>query len=419
MVEKKTKKTPKKKPVRKSTVKAKAKKTVKQESVESTVKKIKQPLPAMRLYRTIAFGFIAVTIILLVVVVYLSLLKAEVIIFPNREDVSVEFIVDIVPEPQNSNEVSGVVLTTLVEQAKEFNVSTEGATEVEDKAGGAITVYNDSGTSQPLVSTTRFLTPEGILFRLDSGVTVPANSSVEAVVYADEPGVSGEVDPTSFTIPGLNETRQKYVYAESSESMTGGVKYISVVTADQLATAEENLSQEMIEAAKSDLLVSLGESNYSGQVFLSEVQEKTSNTIPGTESDTFTIEIDIRLVGVFYDESRIQELALSKLYEGLSTGKELVKVKDENLNIEIEKYNIETGLANLRVELEGQAIIRENSELLNKDLLIGLDEIALKARLESYEAVQSVEVEFFPFWVKRIPNLKDHIDIIIESVELD
>jgi len=79
-----------------------------------------------------------------------------------------------------------------------------GVENVEKKASGRIVVYNEfSSAPQKLIATTRFETPDGKIYRIKDAVTVPGAGSVEATVYADQPGEEYNIDLTDFTIPGF------------------------------------------------------------------------------------------------------------------------------------------------------------------------------------------------------------------------
>jgi len=107
-------------------------------------------------------------------------------------------------------------------------VKSSGTKTVNASASGPITIYNTQAKSQKLITNTRFATTAGLIFRIHEAVTVPAGTSakpgsVTVKVYADKPGDSYNVGPTSFTIPGFAGTPQaSQVYARSSSAMTGG-----------------------------------------------------------------------------------------------------------------------------------------------------------------------------------------------------
>ena len=165
--------------------------------------------------------------------------------------VSTEFFARIVSEPQGPEDIAGRFFEENVERARTFEVKGEG-TEIPAKAHGIVTIQNDSLTEQQLVATTRLLSPEGVLFRITGGVTVPAKGTVSVEVRADKEGKEGEIEATAFTIPGLPQARQKEVYAKSAEKMVGGTE-IKRRVEDDLAAAgdilQTELSDELAEVA--------------------------------------------------------------------------------------------------------------------------------------------------------------------------
>jgi len=118
-------------------------------------------------------------------------------------------------------------LVTVQKVASE-SVPAESTVTANDAAQGSITIYNTQAKAQPLINNTRFQTSDGLIFRIHQSVTVPAGSAVTpgtltVTAYADSPGVTYNVGPTSFTLPGLANTPQAtQVYAKSTGAMAGG-----------------------------------------------------------------------------------------------------------------------------------------------------------------------------------------------------
>ena len=119
------------------------------------------------------------------------------------------------------------------------------------KAQGSVVIYNAySDASQPLVATTRLETPDGLIFRITKGVTVPGMTeggepgAVEVVVVADQTGEAYNVGPSEFTIPGFkgNPKFEKFS-ARSGSGMkggaTGGGDGVATVSKEDLRRAGE------------------------------------------------------------------------------------------------------------------------------------------------------------------------------------
>ncbi len=367
----------------------------------------------MHMYRRIAVTFVAITFLALAAVVYLSFSRATVHITPEAINVETSFVADVVATPLAENEVEGRVVNNTFEQAKTVELAGEGNKPVEGKAGGTVTIYNNSGSAQPLVATTRLLTPEGILFRIDSGVTVPAGGSVQATAHADVAGASGDIGPSKFTIPGLNPTLQTLIYAESTQPMVGGVSYVRVVTQEDLDAAAEALRLEMLEAAKSTLRLAVG-GTYSGEVFFDEILERKSDTEPGGETGVIVVSVKLSVVGVFFQREDLRSIAEGKLYEKMPSGMEVIGVDADSLQFTVMRYDVEQQLANVNVTLVASTTLSPTSNVLDRDAMLGKSPTEVKANLEASDAIKSVDISFTPFWLQRMPTLKDHIHLIIE-----
>lgn len=373
--------------------------------------------PSLRMYRRIALGFIVVTVLLLTVVIIMSTIRATIQITPLVNEVGTEFIADIVKETEMEGEIPGRVIALTLEESREFPVAEEGATEVSAQAKGMVTIYNISNRVQPLVATTRLLTPDGVLFRIDEGVTVPAGGTVEVMAHADEEGVAGEIGPASFTIPGLNSTRQKEVYAESTEPMTGGVEYIKMVTEDDLLAAETELAADLLKAAQFTLRDQVGD-EFIGEVYLEEVLDSSRDTSAGTEADSFEVSLEMRVIGVFYDQAALLTIAEAKLYESLDRGWQIMLVNRDQMSVEVEKYDLEEELVNVRVILKGLRMVAPTNTLLSKETLIGMKPQEVSDYLIQAGIAVAADVEFFPFWIRKIPKLRDHIEIRMLTPDL-
>lgn len=403
----------KKKVVRKRVVKKPVKRVVKKPVKRIVKKTAPKPSPSLNIYRHIALGFILVVVAMLMAVLYLSLMKAEITVTSVHDVVETEFVVDVVPIPTKESQIEGKVLAGVVGKTQAFIPSGEGALQLDDIATGTLTIINESSSSQPLVKTTRFLTPDGTLFRLSDGVTVPANGSIDAEVYADVEGVSGNIEPTTFTIPGLSEAKQALIYAQSSTAFTGGVRTISVVSEEEMTLAAQTTLDQLIADAKSMLRTEAGES-FNGESFFHEVLEQTTSIEPNTEADSYEVTLSVKVAAVFFDQNALEEIAVRKLYEELGRGYEFISIDEEGMVVEVERYDAEEGTANIHVMLNGKSIASRTSEALSADRFIGMTAGEIETLLTEEGVATDVTVEFSPFFLKKVPSLKDHICITIE-----
>ena len=363
---------------------------------------MKKPLSrSLRVYQKVAVLFMLVSFVMLIGVLYLSVSKATIRVTPNERVVSTTISLEIAEDP-HLDQIEGTVFQDEVTIIETFTLPEEGSTLVEGTAGGGVTLMNDSGTSQPLVATTRLLSEDGVLFRLEEGVTVPASGSIEAAVYADVAGESGDIDPTTFTIPGLNSSRQQVVYAVSESPMTGGLASVRLLTEDDLHEAAALLEAQATEDFDgSDLL-------------FAEVIGRVSDSEPGEEVSDFTIAVTVLVTSIQFDEDAVLSSAARQLRVLIPEGYELREVNEDGMQVEIVQVDTADGTAIVSVYLDGIAVIGKSSSILEKDRLLGRAPEEVVSILESTDAIEEARVTFTPFWLKRVPTLKDHIKIIIE-----
>jgi len=372
-------------------------------------------LPAMRLYRRIAAGFLMLTVILLVVVMYLATVKATVKVSTHEEALEREFIARIVEEPHSSEDIPGMIFEETLERSKIFEVKGDGDA-IPAKAHGVVTIKNESTREQPLVATTRLLSEDGVLFRIIEGVTVPANASIDVEVAADEPGKLGEIDAGKFTIPGLNQARQEQVYAVSSQKMIGGTITKKIVSMDDLEKAHAELLKD-IEIDQDTKWRSQISGQLDGVIIIKETLTKQSDTEPGKEASDFSVSTTVKLTGIYYDSARLKQIADIKLKEHISGGQVLSSSNLDDMQITYNRSSATEKTAHLDVAVEGKMVLKETAEILDKANLIGLTAEDAEAFLEDNPAIEDASVEITPSWVRSIPKLQDHIEIIITGAE--
>lgn len=366
----------------------------------------------LNMYRRIAISFVLVVAAVLAVVLYVSTVRATILIKPVEKEVRAQFILDVVKVPTRESEIRGRVLSGTLGKTETFTPSGTGETLVEGTARGVVTISNTSATAQPLVATTRLLTPDGVLFRIDETVTVPAGGSVDVAAHADQDGASGDLTEAQFTIPGLNATRQKEVTATVKEAFTGGVKSIVALSKADIDSAIEGLVSRLEEDAKVMLRTEAGEI-FLGESFTTTVLEQKVSAEPGDQVDAFDVELTVRTVAVFFDQEALDQIAVRQLYSQLGQGREMAEVSTDQIQISVEKTDTEDEMANLRVQLAGNSIASTTSGSLEPSRFSGMSEEEVAKTLIGDGIATDVEVEFFPFWVKNVPNLADHVYIEI------
>jgi len=320
---------------------------------------------------------------------------------------------EVVPEARTSGQVSGYVRQQNVELSDTFELPEEGAAASEAKAGGLVTLINETGSDQALVATTRLLSQDGVLFRIDEAVNVPAYGEATTMAHADEPGLGGEVGATQFRIPGLSVSVQELVYAVSVDTMTGGIQYVQALSEAHIQDAYASLETRARDEAVLALASGINTDVFDGAYVDVEILTQSVDAEVGSESGSFEASMSVQVTGLFYDEETILQYASALLQGQVGEDYELAEVSDGYV-IEVRSVDASAEQASLRVYIDGTAIISTASDILDAERLLGRTTGEAETILETSELIDEISIRFTPFWLQRIPTLEDHIKIIVD-----
>lgn len=370
-----------------------------------------QPDQPVRFYKFVALTFLAITLILFGVIVFLSSKRAEIIITTKPEAVNITTSIGV-NMPESPRSVVGTVMSTTTSGSTVFYPT--GNREEPGIANGTVTLHNESSLDQPLIATTRLLTESGVLFRLVDRVTVPANGTVVADVYADIEGAGGNIGPARFTIPGLNQTKQAVIYATSDTAMTGGTKKIGVVSQDDIDKATKILLADLRERAQT----TLGSAD-STKVGVFDIGESSvSASVPiGEEVSEFTVSGTATVVGVFFSQDDIVTLSNDVLMSRAIDDAESIKPSDTPPTVALTSFDSTAGTAVLDVTYTGRATINAESKQLSTMMFYGKSKDEVRRYLLSLDHVYGVDVNLRPAWTQTVPHVAEHVDIIVKQVE--
>lgn len=206
--------------------------------------------------------------------------------------------------------------------------STGKADVTAQKAQGMVTLNNETDEDIKMIKTTRFLSENGILFRLATDVVVPKaktegttkiNGTVKALLVADEAGEKGNAKSSTFFVATYKENNSdlyKKVYAKSDSEMLGGGtggKGLTVVTDEDIKKAKENMESSLNSYIKKEL----GELLRDDEKILNDNQIKfnitssNSKVVTNTAVDKFDYEIIAEVTSMVFFQKDVDELANS------------------------------------------------------------------------------------------------------------
>lgn len=350
--------------------------------------------------------------------------SATITVEPREQDVAPENVVF------EATKAAGEGITFSVATTEKIGVRTvpaSGTTKFEKKSGGTIIVYNAfSATPQRLVKSTRFRTPEGLVFRTPNSVTIPGKTtkdgkdvpgSLEIMVEADEAGEKYNIGLSDFVLPGFEGTPQfEKIYARSKTPMTGGIvgsqpsvaKDVEEKNRSEMRTAlVDSLKQEAKGAIPDGYMTS------DALIFVTHESQPSQAVEGGAE---------LREKGTAYALLiPLDGLARTVAESGIATyDGEAVNVLDPNtLAVTLEDAPSTPWTAEkLSFSVTGTAhlVWAVDSAGLKRDLA-GKDIAAHTTILASYPSVESAKVTVSPFWKQSFPGDAEKITVTLKLAE--
>jgi len=372
-------------------------------------------------------AFLIFGIIGLGLISYFILPRVQIVLDPKKETIRFEADImvdkDVDSVDANAGIIPGQVFEIEMQDSRTF--PTTGEKDLEEKARGFITIYNEySSEEQALVKTTRFLSNNGKLFRLIETTVIPGASIVEGQIIpsskeieiiADEPGEAYNIGPTEFTIPGFKGS-PKYTgfRGESSESMSGGIKgRVKIATKDDIDGAKEIVSLELKEKVYKEFIKKIPkELTLLENAQVLDIIESSSTLEPDNPGKDFTITIKAKAWGLAFLEQDTIKLIEDNLVSKVSDNKVLLP-STITIDYKNPEIDFDNGKIGFTCESEVKVAWNLDKEVFKNDLA-GKNEIEVRKYLSNLSEIESAKVIFWPFWVKRVPVNKNKIKIIID-----
>lgn len=308
----------------------------------------------------------------------------------------------------------------------EMSFPATGKKQVSDKAFGKITIYNSySSDPQTLVLNTRFLSPDGKIFKLVKTIIVPGAkisegkilpSSIDADVLAENAGEEYNIGPVKlFQIPGFKGTpKYSAFYAESKSNMTGGfVGEISYPTDSDIAAAKKKIKETLESSLKTELYskISSDFKIIEGSSSFATLKEDIKKDVD--KDGNFSIFSEAQLTIISFKESDLIDV-LSQKAE-IEKG-ENYAVKSYDLSYGIARMDVGSGRLSFPVTFKAILSYKIDIEKL-KNEIAGMSDVELREKIFSLPAIDMESqniVSFWPFWVKTVPKKLNKINIVVD-----
>jgi len=371
---------------------------------------------SLRLYRNIALLFVVATLFLVMVIGYFTLVRVKITLIPNQENVSNNMVFNVYDKEKNAeanaSAIVGVVKKINIKLDKNYPATGEEI--VGKEAVGEATIYNNYEKNQPLVATTRLLSPDGKLFRIKDTVNVPAGGTVSVAIYADQPSEEMAIEPTKFTIPGLWAGLQDKIYAQSDKAVVYQQKVNRYIVSEDIENSKRNMKQAILDEAKKQVEEEYKDYN---QITYSIDEASLNSQIDakvGDAKDEFPVKMNADVVVVAFDEEKVKKLTREKFILSLPENKEIVSFNDKNITYTSNSNDLEKGIATINTAFDGKVTLKDSSSIVDVKKIIGLNKDQVRAYLDSLPDIAGYEIKFTPSWLWKVPKFIEISKIQIE-----
>lgn len=370
------------------------------------------PEPPVRFYRTIAVTFLVVTLVLLGVIIFFTSKKANIVIVAKTDNKNINIDITVAPEKNSDLSVVGLVTTTKFNLSQKY--SPTGNKTTDGIATGQVTLYNETAAPQTLVKTTRLLTPSGVLFRLSDKVVIPAKGEVVADVYADQPGAGGNIGANTFTIPGLSEDKQKVIYARSTQDMSGGVRTVGVLSAEDIKSAKADYTTKVKQNIENSLVVN---NNFSQHLVFVPDSNVTVSRQVGEEISEFALSGTSTAIVVFYNKEDIKTILNREVANRIDVTTEKVLSVSKDPQISVASYDLDKQKAQVSVYQDVLVTLDVNAEKLSVNNFFGKKKDEIERYVFGLGHVVGVDIKFSPSWMRSVPSVSDKVQVTVKNVE--
>ncbi len=370
------------------------------------------------LFKQIALTFFFISLGIAGVVFYISFSWATVLLTPKKEFFTQRFLIPVVENLDSSisqDAIRGAVVQKDSEHTAWF--SPQETTSSVQRTSGTITIVNKNPVAQPLRATTRFLSSDGVLFRLKNFTTVPANGQIDTEVYADKEGDLGNFNTSRFTLPALWPAMQEKVYGRGFTPAQSGGSQVGIIRQTDIERAQQS-SIEVLRDQFSELLaVSQADWNpiHPKKMIDFRVKDVLVSNKAGDAVSKFQVTVKASFTGILYDTEDMAKKVDEKLREQLSAGQDLIAPNEDDTEYTVEDTNESTKSALIRVTAKAGKILGEDTATFSKKNLSGLNKEQISSYFMSYPDIIDVQVHFYPAWVTHAPFLTDHINVMLKK----
>lgn len=382
-----------------------------QKRLEKTSKSLTKAIK-LKSYRKLAVNFLILTVNLIIIILYFTLSEATIGIVPVQETFSHTVRLAIVKSATGSQDplvIAGELVSVPISHEQIFPLS--GGNEVTSQARGQITIINAAGgRNQTFVRNTRFKNEAGIEIKTDQHVVLAPGASVTIPAYASQEGKTGEVgtDAGRFQVVALPYLKDQ-IYAEVTTPFTGGVRLVTTLTQEAYDAAAAKVEQSLKEKAAAEIAKQYPDIPSAAAPGVSITSIEGTAKVGDKDISEFALIAKGTASAFTYDANRAKEIVAQELIKAIPPDKIFVSLDDASYTA---TPDAESNMLAATMGAQVQPKLPEVA--LNQEDIVGMNRDEVREHFQKITGIRDVEVTFWPFWVRSVPNLTDHVNIEIK-----
>ncbi|OHA15394.1 MAG: hypothetical protein A3H57_03320 [Candidatus Taylorbacteria bacterium RIFCSPLOWO2_02_FULL_43_11] len=365
-------------------------------------------------------------VLALVITFFYVFSSAEVVVVPRIDEVRFNHDFKAKKSVASSTEDSLVYSVEKIVTVGSKNVSSDGEKMQEKKASGKITIYNDYGPKeQRLIKNTRFETADGLIYRIDQSITIPPQKivdgkkvpgTVEATVYADEPGTKYNIASATFTIPGFKSdpARFKGFHAKTNTAILGGFSGVAKYVTD----ARQQAVRAEIRSELEKQILAGAEKALSADYFIPKgayTVEFESDMPVAVEGGAMSIKEKATVHVYSFNSKKFDAFLAKETPFASKIGNSSILIKNRPDLVLTWKTRPTAESAEISFNLKGLGrFVWMPDQVLLAHSLSGAKKSELQSILGGYNEVLNATASIAPFWSLKFPNNPEKIKIKIE-----
>lgn len=369
----------------------------------------------------VAAGF-GVLVLAMAAYIYVPLSRINISLAAQKESVDIIFVADTnaISVDAETQTIPANKISQDIEKTEDFKAT--GEKDVGEKATGKAKICNAEDSDAFTLNAGSKLIAGNLTYKTTANIQVPGASvgggeivqecSADVSIQAADVGSNYNKDASgvAFTIPALSGNYS----AASTTTITGGTsEKVKYVTAADITAAKESLEKTVETELKNKILEGLNGGQLLEDAMEIDQTSASSSVSGGAEKESFSYTIKATGNAIVFNQDDLLSLAEQVLANKIGDGREIVEKDSLVSEAKFTKADFEAGTLN--ATLAGEAYIATKIDEEDFKIQIsGVSESEAYDYINGIDGVESVEINFFPSFYKRVPRIKSHIYLKVE-----